>query len=1816
MAFEKNTNQFLTNDGFYRQQLSSVKDSGMYYKDRTDSEIVKDSIALAGLVAATSGTALAFYKYGSFQKFMSKFLTDFANSEGAKKYTDASNALREITERQGYNAYQDVFDTVHNSVLQKAVEKGKTDRAKKDLIFDTEFIRNLTDKDNALETLRKQGVKSDVIEKISKQMGDVLNESHLYDVDKNVKMMKQIGLREAKIKDLVDAKKLSATAIDILRLNKDAVVDAMEKVADRNIMVNMAGDIVDFRDSLDTIRKMGLSTMNDFQVPILGLNPLKMFHVDSLIEKKVTTMFHVIGSQEIQPYIAGTIGELKSNYVFIGGDVVDTITGKTLKSNMALENARGGMFAINTRRLAGIKNLEKTARYDNPVGHLLFKIAKRFDIGMQDEVYKESLQMMAPGTWLPWMSQKIDDITSPNANIFVKDISKSYGKGVDNEVTKYLVMNKSKGIKEEGFIKQLFAGRKNLEDVTKTTHVPYMLMERMNASLNAFRLGLGPDSIGSVVDVFKGLMTKRIVPVVVAIGAIAYGDYLLEDKKGYGPKDAIADTYVTASVNMAATRDKLGVTGDMKRLKNILSGWDQLEAIPIIGGLFSTKTKEETEAYWKEGEDPVRKGRYWGLGNTPYTGARTEYFRPNWVRRAKSDYKYTDTMYGSKKEFFQNSWMPTPTHPFAPVKHFLLDPYHYDKKHEKDRPYPITGGINELREIPIVGGVLDATIGRILKPRKKMHLEYWDGERLLKSPSTEDSPFQNDTRPNVSMSGRAGMNGIPISKQGSFENITYTTSSGNITIMAKPIEEDIKVINEILKKVSIKKAGGGSGEVRTGSPMYGEQEDQTIMPLKPGGLGGALENTYGDLTELAGFYGFSFTTLAGEGRIKRPRVQDSGEISSYSRNLWEKNLGGFGGEVSEIFRRFAQKKSAEVRNSELNPIRNTMPSWMPGKEYYIDYLHGDPYIKANEGEYRLPGSSYEVMNNIDTKKLESMSVDSNIIGKEETDIAKRILNADSMIDVSDPKLLSSGKSWRKSFANHLIKEGAAISVDQPIEDKVNNITGTNEMYSKHDLTLSYLLKDAIDFKYYKASDGKKGNSEEGYFDKIDVTKMTLEQQQQFFKDILGASKNTTVNVKNMRTKDFKEDDMKLEEAEESNFNASQMRTGINYVIHVNMDDDKHPIKVFGFEYNQKLLEKTVDKVQKTRADITTLMNQGILNHGDLYSYFDRFKILADTAPYSENFRFYDRLMSQIHLDDKQTLEVAEIRSQVSERKQPMRLYPYKFRNANLKHEEVTVKEVLDNGTVLVNEYEDNPIKLAGLTFSKDMTKPEGKASMDYLRKRLKQGDKIDIGFTEDDRGKVERDTYRTIKATVTTKGGNLNKQMIEKKYAKENESDDSAAGIHTRFSSGEIVLGKAWEFLSHRDSFFHTKFMQTRSALEMYKRRDLYGKDWQEWTHPVKDFLIPTMQNNMSKGIIWGTFMGAVVGSLFGRNRYGRIVGAALGGSIMFAGSTAAAIDKAFTGAYIPKRREKERSLNEYVDVLKYVKNRRLYDQYRSRAIKQEHQDPEKIIKSNKEDGAKRKARKKLLMQVKRDLHTKKITLKQAEVQSGIKATDEKEFKSLINGEITTITNFREVNKISPLAAQAIMYYNESEKTAYGYDSGEPISNMLYALNRKERKYLQPFLSAPESERKEILAIVPKYMKRALQAAYGEDVDKKPELAEYFKEHSLPGKDWTGWNPEVDLEDVKVKMVKHEGMDMSEFDYWNDDEERASHLDIPVPSINYHQKASEISRKLRDVLGESGLHDINVQVDVTHTEGISMDVDVENDRSAELEGYVRNYGVN
>ena len=76
------------------------------------------------------------------------------------------------------------------------------------------------------------------------------------------------------------------------------------------------------------------------------------------------------------------------------------------------------------------------------------------------------------------------------------------------------------------------------------------------------------------------------------------------------------------------------------------------------------------------------------------------------------------SLYGTEKEYWKH--MPV-LHPIR----WLRDPYYLEKLHYEDRPYPVTSPA--FTNVPLIGPLLAATMGKLFKPPVRMHEDQWDG---------------------------------------------------------------------------------------------------------------------------------------------------------------------------------------------------------------------------------------------------------------------------------------------------------------------------------------------------------------------------------------------------------------------------------------------------------------------------------------------------------------------------------------------------------------------------------------------------------------------------------------------------------------------------------------------------------------------------------------------------------------------------------------------------------------------------------------------------------------------------------------------------------------------------------------------------------------------------------------------------------------------------------------------------------------------------------------------------------------------------------
>ena len=1412
---------------------------------------------------------------------------------------------------------------------------------------------------------------------------------------------------------------------------------------------------------------------------------------------------------------------------------------------------------------------------------------------------------------------------------------------------------------------QFFSGQKQDgtmdEYFTERSSVLWIAFNQISEGLKTAGLGLGVDSKKSGWKLGANLLLKRALPIYLLTQTPEMINYLSEPffkqdedgNRGNITKALMNSVVRPIDIGAHKAMDFVGATNLVKFLQETTPGLDQLTELPGIYALGLGQTAEEREDYIENGYDPVRKGRYWGAGNTPFTGGKIEYWRPNLYRRVKADVEFSDSKYGSRQEYYNNTWYPNLANPLAPINHFILNRNHYDKKHYYDRPYLQTAP--EGAHMPLFGPLFSQTIGRVINPPTKMHREYWERGLQIDPADEAKSPLLTDgTLYPVSVKRHGVLGGSALFMANSFDNsradkdaynrmqlqvaqqnaiyqqglsqsayqakqvtsrsyiqnagITfqqtsilpessfevYSTPSGALNVVDVPDDKNLYNVNQDLQRWSLNRVIGTNQRVTIddingpGVPVLGASQE-----IDNAFLYGVQEqyNWMGDIAGLKGFALQQFVT--GHGNEHAVQIEDSGYAYSFANNFWEENLGGLGANMSEITRRFIPQRNKDTEY--INPIRNTMPSWMPGSNYFVDFKHGDPYSKIMNGEERLPGEGYERLHDIDG--LMNFNIGSSSIGYDQAYIVRHMLKQDVVDTGFEYDTLAIGNELHKLIEKAWVESGIAFSTEGEINDERNGIIGYYDAMV-HDAS----SPTGVGIVDIKSTSAKK-------LAEIKRSGKALEHHQRQVNYYLWATQNE----------------------------ASR-----GYIYYVDKDNPTNSYTV-GFDYSESMLKKTLKNVYGARKTIRKAVEEGVIGRGELYSAIDQYRILADVAPYSQELQDVKARLAHelpgMKAEKRRVIEeeLSQINDRMQQQKEPLRVYDYRFKTSNLKTETVTVKKVIDNNTIVTKEYgTQHAIKFAGIRVSEatsqeyDENRSMAEAASREIRKYIRPGQRITIQYDVDERNKYSNDSTNSIRAVVKSHGVNVNRRLVKAGLAKERENDDSPAAIHVRYSQGEIAFGSAMETLTHsvisRIPFIGSKVMQVKSPYESYRDREVYGKDFQSWNNPIRDILVPNVQKDIGNVVTNGALTdiaqvatAAFIGSLFGAkgNQFGKLVGAVIGGTTVLVGKGMTGIASLTDGNpdrdWRPKRRRKQEELNEYIDTLKYVKNMRLYEQYKMKAKKENNFDVERFINSKEAIGAvnsmKRRELEDYKRQVKLDFkHRKNYNFKHGAPKYVEPKMTQSEVVGAINKEIAELQSQRKLTKVPENALKAIEFKQAAEQTMYGFNPGDSIVNIMAALPKKDRQYFKHFMDAPEEEKDKILRIAPSYMRRALQSAWGRTVDEKPTLEQYFMGHGLPDASWIGWSEHVDMNTVKVKLVHQNKLDPGEFDIWEDNEEQADAVNVPIPQIHATNNARDVQVRLQQLLGRNGYHNVQVSYMNGHfsTNRVTIKKDARDDVASQI----------
>ena len=134
----------------------------------------------------------------------------------------------------------------------------------------------------------------------------------------------------------------------------------------------------------------------------------------------------------------------------------------------------------------------------------------------------------------------------------------------------------------------------------------------------------------------------------------------------------------------------------------------------FTGGLLGSKETSDDlrAAYSGQKMVAVKSSRWWEAGGTPFEGAETDYYRPHQYHLMMNRVRERG-IWGSDEDTI------------SPIGKWFRKNFTYDLERRQywDRPYPISSAA--FADVPIIGGVLGSTIGRLIKPARIMHAGEW-----------------------------------------------------------------------------------------------------------------------------------------------------------------------------------------------------------------------------------------------------------------------------------------------------------------------------------------------------------------------------------------------------------------------------------------------------------------------------------------------------------------------------------------------------------------------------------------------------------------------------------------------------------------------------------------------------------------------------------------------------------------------------------------------------------------------------------------------------------------------------------------------------------------------------------------------------------------------------------------------------------------------------------------------------------------------------------------------------------------------------------
>ena len=239
-----------------------------------------------------------------------------------------------------------------------------------------------------------------------------------------------------------------------------------------------------------------------------------------------------------------------------------------------------------------------------------------------------------------------------------------------------------------------------------------------------------------------------------------------------------------------------------------------------------------------------------------------------------------------------------------------------------------------------------------------------------------------------------------------------------------------------------------------------------------------------------------------------------------------------------------------------------------------------------------------------------------------------------------------------------------------------------------------------------------------------------------------------------------------------------------------------------------------------------------------YGAIDRYKILADIAPNSPEYKYWKQIVKMMNSDEaKKVLQDTE--EMVKHQGKKHDFFNYKFLGKTTVSQDGHIEEVLSNGKFKIAG-DDRLYQIAGVKF-----KENGFMSKQQLLQVIQPGQRVTMRIDDEERTDNSDAPQAPIRAALFLNGENISDTLREVGLAEYDMDDSSAAGAYANYNTFGRIFGSAAELVTHAQiPILHSQFMRINDPLEEYRSDQLYGSGFSSWEDIIDTMLVPTFEQS------------------------------------------------------------------------------------------------------------------------------------------------------------------------------------------------------------------------------------------------------------------------------------------------------------------------------------------------------------------------------------